>query len=810
VTRRAAVAIVPRVRDAEGTDDALWLRDEFLTPVDDLLVGIRLLSLDIFDTLLFRTCERPEEVFVEVGRRAVERGLVRQGLTAGEFASLRSAAQVHAYSTLGREPTLEHIYALLPAAIGELDAILRLELDVEADCCFVNPSVASLVEHCWSNDVPVVLLSDMYLGEQRIRALLTHAGFDLSQVEQVIVSVDKGGYKKTGELFGVLRSLYPTVPPEAILHIGDNVDSDVRAARAAGLQAIHYDVVRSDPHGAHAIEQLVCGSILPELSALRRLAASLCGTTAPSDHTWFRVGAGTIGPFASALVDWAIDQCVADGITLIAPLMREGYMLAPLLQRAIVARGLSIEVMPLYVSRHAVALAGARDTGPDLLERLLDGRRHLTIGDLFSQIQLPLPVSLAPHASASVTSVDAIHVTPGQSLRAAIAAYLATEAVTPRLERLVRDERERLVNYLDAAFADHRTVATLDIGFFGNIQRSIHAALVAEGREVRPAHLLAFGHGRVRDLLLEGIDLRTFAGGYGDHGDLVRTIHRSAPVLEQLFQGREGSTVGYERRRDGRVNPRREPNPLVANELACKSVVQSGIVAFHDLWLRLRSAKPAVGDALVKRRGSWCRLVHRLIDVPAHEEARQLGTLHDDINNGSRAVVPFCPPSEQARVTWNGAEASYRAGASGIRAVWPQGIITRVDPGAIVSRFSEGSSRPYITPAVAMARALRARGIMRVIGYGSGDVAAAFIDAARIMGVAVDVLVDSNPRVHRTQLRGVDIVDLDTAVTLGVHVYAVLSFAHARAIEDTIRHRYAAHDSAPLVLNIAASGHLTR
>jgi hypothetical protein len=116
-----------------------------------------------------------------------------------------------------------------------------------------------------------------------------------------------------------------------------------------------------------------------------------------------------------------------------------------------------------------------------------------------------------------------------------------------------------------------------------------------------------------------------------------------------------------------------------------------------------------------------------------------------------------------------------------------------------------------MAPAVALARALRARGITRVIGYGTGEVASAFIDATRMMGVAISALVDSNPRLHGTRLQGVEICDLDSAITHGVHIYAVLSFAHAPVILQTIQRGYWSHAATPLILNVADSGiHSTR
>ena len=96
MSSRSAIARIrptelPPVVTARNT--SLWRRDHHLADVAALLPHIRLLSLDVFDTLLFRACRQPEDVFLEVGRRAERLGLLSRGLSAGEFAALRHAAQ---------------------------------------------------------------------------------------------------------------------------------------------------------------------------------------------------------------------------------------------------------------------------------------------------------------------------------------------------------------------------------------------------------------------------------------------------------------------------------------------------------------------------------------------------------------------------------------------------------------------------------------------------------------------------------------------------------------------------------------------
>ena len=447
------------------------------------------------------------------------------------------------------------------------------------------------------------------------------------------------------------------------------------------------------------------------------------------------------------------------------------------------------------------------------MSRLLDHRRHMQIADVFALVGLEVPADLYPYRQTQVTSSQAAHIAPGRSLRQATIDALQTPEAQGQLERLVAAERGRLVRYLDQISGRHRAMATLDIGFFANIQRSIDMALKGERCSLRTMHLLGFGHGPVRDHVLHGMDVRTFAGSYGTAGDLVKTVHRSAPVIEQLLQGPEGSTTGYavQETRSCRpsglpaedtVVPIREDNPLPAGELASKAIVQAAMHRYQELWLNLRRTRPQVVARTVARQEAWGRLAHRLIDVPSHAEVATLGSLHDDINFGSRAVLPFCPADIRAHVAWTGADRVHQAGSAAVHAVWPQGVIASVDPGAVVAKHAVASNRPYTAPALTLARTLRQRGVTRVIGYGTGDVARAFIEAARIMGLEVAALVDSNSKQQGLQFNGVDVISLDEAVALNLHVYVVLSIAHADPISNTIRQRYSREPLTALVLTL--------
>ncbi|GHT01170.1 hypothetical protein AGMMS50276_28640 [Synergistales bacterium] len=92
----------------------------------------------------------------------------------------------------------------------------------------------------------VFILSDMYFSSQQLGELLTLNG--ISGYEEVIVSCEYNQTKESGELYEILKSKAGSV---SILHIGDNLQADVKNAKAHGVDTFFvmsaYDMLLNSP-----------------------------------------------------------------------------------------------------------------------------------------------------------------------------------------------------------------------------------------------------------------------------------------------------------------------------------------------------------------------------------------------------------------------------------------------------------------------------------------------------------------------------------------------------------------------------------
>lgn len=759
----------------------LWKRDLYLRRLEPLIDSVRLISLDVFDTLLFRRSARPADVFEAAAAKAIERGIMRRPTTPAEYRTMRIAAERLARereeSGSGEVP-LEQIYELLPASLGDRNELLELELEAERESCFVNPNVASLIRYCRSRNIRIALLSDMYLSSVQLVSILTAGGLEAELLDAVFVSSEAGCGKRSGELFDVLLRRFPDIRADRIVHIGDNETADVLGAAKRGIESIHYAVIPDTIDSPFHWETVRHGIVLPEIAAIRKLA----GTTVLSESGerepfFYRFGTGMLGPFVQGFCDWVLDRCAAENRREIHPLMREAHLLGPALENGARMRGLNIGVKPLYVSRQATLLASMRDFSERELEQV-SGLGHITLGEaagMFGidaadvpenlQRHLHIPASEArsraepdrpqetqPPARQSHHRRQSEQPQPsGQSLYDAFKQFMLREPIASQARATIVRQRKLLLEYIRQTCDFPDKLLTVDLGFNGTIQAAIDAAYEGESAEHESIHLLAVGTERSAERMLQGKDIRCWIGVGADNGDMAGRFARSPGLIEELMMGEFGSTVRYERREDGIIEPVLAELAIPEDQFRYKKACQDGVFAFQSYYEHLRRAKPQMSRNANPRQ--WCGIMHRVLDMPTPEEAAALGDLVHQDNFGGVQIIRLCEPIP---VEWQSRGGDYLIdlaafGPKTANVFWPQGLVTRHDPYRLYKTYlrirdSFGSA---ILAFNAIHR-LKQDGISSAILYGNGDFAHKLLHEALLHGIRITRTIDpaSAPKKH--------------------------------------------------------------
>lgn len=316
---------------------------------------IKVVSFDIFDTLVLRLVRKPEDVFAmmyEKNRECLGKYFTRNRWVAFRK-EMEQSARREAEQNGRQEITISEIYDQGKKVFPWIDGLIEKEFECECDVCFLNPQVLERMKTFKNDGKRIILLSDMYWTLPYMHRLLERCGFELEMIEKLCVSSEYGVSKFQGDLYGaVLKEL--GIRPEEWLHFGDNDHADYRQAKSNGVRAELYGLVSQAKIRYPFLDMEQYDSGVKNMLPVRLLAGAGGDKENDSDRFWYTAGAMIYGPLIVGAAEKAIDTACKEGIKQIFPLMREGYFFAELLQKIAGQKDCQIKIMPLYVSRSAL------------------------------------------------------------------------------------------------------------------------------------------------------------------------------------------------------------------------------------------------------------------------------------------------------------------------------------------------------------------------------------------------------------------------------------------------------------------------
>ena len=199
------------------------------------ILNAKVISFDIFDTLLERIVYSPLDVF-----RLLSKVVAHSEISTNNISELRKISERNCRNNLAKEEvTLEEIYeemsrlANLPE--NKLCKIKEYELELERAVLKRRDLGWELFNICLELKKRVILTSDMYLSEKFIEQILNHNGY--VGYDAIYLSSSVGKTKRTGELFKYILEK-EQINSGDILHIGDNSQGDYSVPSSLGIKAI--------------------------------------------------------------------------------------------------------------------------------------------------------------------------------------------------------------------------------------------------------------------------------------------------------------------------------------------------------------------------------------------------------------------------------------------------------------------------------------------------------------------------------------------------------------------------------------------
>ena len=190
-----------------------------------LIDSHEIISFDVFDTLLYRPYILPTDLFEHLAR-------IYQ---IADFKQIRISAEKKAREANKHKEdiTLDDIYLQMP---DELKFMQNNEIKLEEKVLQANPEMKKVFDYALQHRKKIIITSDMYLLPQTIKRLLNKNGYKNFTKLYVSSGVQKGKGKTLFEF--ILKDL--NTDPQKILHIGDNINTDVKKPCSLGISAFHY------------------------------------------------------------------------------------------------------------------------------------------------------------------------------------------------------------------------------------------------------------------------------------------------------------------------------------------------------------------------------------------------------------------------------------------------------------------------------------------------------------------------------------------------------------------------------------------
>lgn len=578
------------------------------------------LSLDCFDTLIWRDTPAPSDVFCELSPP-----VTRAVRVVGERAARARARAVTGHG----EVRLADIYrCALPGAEPQaIDARIAEELAREKRFCRAFAPAIELIQAAKAAGKRVIVVSDTYFDARQLAALIDAAArMPLTALIDALFCSCEYGVSKTEGLFEhVLRRLQ--VAPQRVLHIGDNAAADLEAPRALGIRA--FQLVQGDAELSSQwrmesaallmIDPALRQSRAPRLAYRRLLAAG----TGPEMSAVERLGYGSLGPMMHAFTAWVRDEArelaARGGPVKVCFLMRDGHL--PLLAYRRLASADDPPAFALEVSRFSAIAASlcADDDVLDYFALVEEGMSPETMG---RQLLLA-PQEVERLAPTSVSE-------RGARLRRAVLRRKTLREIVNRSRRY----RERLFAYLlrTVELRPGDTLMLVDLGYAGTAQNRLQDLIEREfSVAVTGRYLL------LRDVP-RGMDRkRGFFGPDRLDARALEALVTFVSALEQVCTAPTGSVIDYSPAGD----PLRKSRPAAAASEALRAELQQACLRFVSDAARFDANESVDGDSRWQAALAACA---RLLLLPARAEAECLTALTHDVNLGAADTVPLVDP----------------------------------------------------------------------------------------------------------------------------------------------------------------------
>lgn len=586
--------------------------------------NFKVLSLDCFDTLIWRSVATPIDVFYDLQSSPVFK---KYGITARVRRQAESLARDRKkLRNHSSEVTLTEIYrdGIDGLTSDDINELVSEELAIESKLCTAFQPVVELINIAKSCGLKVVIVSDTYFSVQQLKTLLALKlpNETLDAIDAIFCSCEYGRSKVNGLFQDVSARL--GIDPSKILHIGDNPLSDVSGANKYGVIPCRLVAHSNEAAELLRMQNIASSFVDPTIRNERSIpnlyhALIAQNEKAKSDASFY-LGYVTLGPILYAFGRYLLEltkKLTSEG-KRIRPvfLMRDAYLPYKVCE-TIENESVGHLVRISRFSAYAASFRSVDDVENYLSTRMSAGhfedycRQLLLSEDLTAKILHQANNSDEPNA---VFHAEIIKPAVVEQIISASSLYA---------ERLIRHLKQTV------DIQPNETIMFVDLGYTGTAQLKLEPILKSSlGVDVIGCYLISLTSGPASINHYGLLNSKKY-----DDNFLVMLVSYIA-LLEQLCTTAESSVVNYDE--NGfpvytTVSMRDEQNSKLLS-------VQANCLQFIKDLHQENIDKPDQPD-FEKIRDAAAMNLTRLLFLPTKIEVDYLSAFHFDFNMGSDDVV---------------------------------------------------------------------------------------------------------------------------------------------------------------------------
>lgn len=483
------------------------------------LMQYDIISFDVFDTLLFRPFDDPRTIFIMVGEKLGILGFYNIRINAE-----KEARESHYIKYGNREVTIFDIYEIIKRKTGiDVSTGVQCEIEFELELCYANPYMKQLFDILKYQKKRMIVISDMYLPSNKICQILSKNGFE--GFEEIYVSCDYQMSKSEGNLFQYIKNEI-VKKGEAIIHIGDNENGDIKQALKAGFSTEHYTNVnhygknRRPNKMSRLIGSAYCGIVNEKL---------YCGLGKYSYayEYGFMVG----GIYIYGYMNWIYSKSLKEQIDKIIFVSRDGYIYKRIFDKYF-KKNADIQTEYLYWSRISSEFVLVRDGRESFINRFINEKVNgyicVTIQDLFDSLGLE---SLTKYLSSYRLKRNMPVCNENRKIIADMFIDHWDDIVG-----IMEKKSDQIIQYVKRTIGNSKRVAIVDVGWTGqNVLKLKKLIFNQFGESVYVKCFLA-GFTSLVNIYHEGNNVEAYLFSYQHNHDLFEMHHRSKKPTNNLFE----------------------------------------------------------------------------------------------------------------------------------------------------------------------------------------------------------------------------------------------------------------------------------